>query len=218
MIPTGFAKLDSLLGGGVRPSAITDIYGAAGTGKTQLVMQIAANCIVSGGSVFFIDTTGKFRPERTLEILQGIDPEALLDSLYVLRVTSTSEQSAALSTLYSQRPDLVIIDSASDLYSFEYGREAQSPMKNSLFMEYMHSLSNVALSLNIPVVITNMIREFDSIERENMQPAIRQFTHARIRLSKVESHYMGTLTLPRKTIEFTYDLGTAGLCEPSQTI
>ncbi len=218
MISTGHEKLDSLLGGGVRPSAITDIYGAAGTGKTQLVKRIAANSVVSGKRVFFVDTTGKFRPERVLEMVRDQNRPDSLDSLYVMRATSSSEQSDALRALESKEPDLVVVDSASDLYSFEYGREAQSALKNSLFMQYMHELSSIALRLGIPVIITNVIREFDGVVRENLQPAIRQFTHARIGLSKVGTGFVGRVMLPGKTAEFAYVLGPAGLCEPTQRI
>lgn len=202
----------------MRPCAITDIYGAAGTGKTQLAKQIAACCMALGGRVLFVDTTGKFRPERILEMLRGAGSATTLDSLYVLRATSSSEQAAALCSPEIHKADLVIVDSASDLYSFEYGREAQLQIKNSLFMEYMHALSAVALNLRIPVVITNMIREFDGVTRENMQPAIRQFTHARIGLSKEGSRSTGSVILPGSRADFDFEMSPTGLCERRQTI
>ena len=63
-LPTGFAKLDSILGGGLGGGAITDVYGPAGSGKTQLAKQAAAACLARGGSAVLDDKTGKFRPGR----------------------------------------------------------------------------------------------------------------------------------------------------------
>ena len=214
MIPTGHATLDLLLDGGVRAGMITDVFGAAGSGKTQLVMQISARCLVLGGSVLFVDTTGKFRPSRVLEMIRAASGDhVLLDRLGVLRATSSAEQSSALSEIDRASTDLVVVDSVSDLYSFEYGREAQFQQRNALFMEYMHGLSNIALGHDVPVVVTNMIREFDGVELENLQSAIRQFAHARIRLSKDHSGYLGTVALPGATTTFSYDLGSCGLVE-----
>lgn len=213
-IPTGFGPLDDLLGGGILPSIITDIYGAAGTGKTQLALQTAAGCIGSGGRAVFLDTTGKFRPERLAGMLGG---DSKLDSLWVVRATSSFEQHGALDAISSKDADLVIVDSASDLYSFEYGREGQLQLKNTLFMEHMHALSSLAVKLCIPVIVTNMIREFDQIEKENLQPAMRQLAHARIRLSKQNEKYRGTLMLPGRTSQFEYELGPSGLCVPDKT-
>jgi len=66
MISTGLKKLDEYLLGGIQNGVITDIYGANGTGKTQLLLQICINSIKNGGSVLYLDTTGGFRPERIL--------------------------------------------------------------------------------------------------------------------------------------------------------
>ena len=212
--PTGFTRLDSLLGGGLGAGAITDVYGAAGCGKTQLVKQAAASCLARGRRVAMVDTTGKFRPERVLAMLRAMGcADGALGRLDVIRATGASEQAASTAALASSGASLVIIDSASDLFSLEYGREAQIPEKNSLFMVYMRGLADLALRLSIPVVITNMIREFDGVERENLQASIRQFAHARIRLSRTGGRYSGSVMLPGRTLAFGYRIGEAGLCD-----
>ncbi len=66
MISTGLQKLDKFLSGGIPSSVITDIYGANGTGKTQLLLQISINVIKNCGNVLFLDTTGVFRQELIL--------------------------------------------------------------------------------------------------------------------------------------------------------
>ena len=100
MISTGIKKLNQLLDGGIKNGIITDIFGADGTGKTQLVMQICIHSLQKGGHVFFHDTTGEFRPERMLQIIKTnqLDPK-LLDNVKVGRVTNTSEQIQYLSKI-----------------------------------------------------------------------------------------------------------------------
>ncbi|KFM20693.1 DNA repair protein [Marine Group I thaumarchaeote SCGC RSA3] len=66
MISTGLQKLDKSLSGGISDGIIVDIFGKNGTGKTQLLLQLAINSIKNGGNVLYFDTTGGFRPERIL--------------------------------------------------------------------------------------------------------------------------------------------------------
>eukprot|EP00043_Microstomoeca_roanoka_P009415 m.89426 g.89426 ORF g.89426 m.89426 type:complete len:96 (-) comp14577_c0_seq5:120-407(-) len=59
-----------MLGGGIEPRKLTEFCGAPGAGKTQLAMQLSANCQLPeelgglAGSVAYIDTEGSFMPER----------------------------------------------------------------------------------------------------------------------------------------------------------
>ena len=93
MISTGLKKLDQFLGGGIKEGLITDVYGSNATGKTQLALQISLNVLKNGGQVLFQDTTGEFRPERLVEMMQlrKIDP-SLLDKIKVNRITNTGQQ------------------------------------------------------------------------------------------------------------------------------
>ena len=56
--------------------------------------------------------------------------------------------------------------------------------KNSLFMKYLHKLSQYAIANQIPIILTNMIRNLQKEEFENMKSAIDPFTHIKIHLSK----------------------------------
>jgi len=213
LISTGHKKLDQLLDGGVKNGIITDIFGAYGTGKTQLAMQICINSLQKGGHIFFQDTTGEFRPERMLEIIKNhnFDPK-LLDNVKVGRITNTSEQLQYLSKITeSENFSLVIIDNVTDLFSFEYSKDELSLEKNQLFMKYMHSLSQIIIQNKIPVVITNMIRNIDQEEIENLEKSISMFTHMKIRLSKKGAKYVGNVYSPFEEIEFYYEISSDGL-------
>ena len=214
MISTGLQKLDTFLSGGIPNGVIIDIFGGNGTGKTQLVLQLSINSIKNGGNVLFLDTTGGFRPERILEIQKKSNLDInLLDKITVSRITNTSEQINLLNTLVESNFSLIVIDNVTDLFSYEYKNNESIFEKNSLFMKYMHELSFYAITNKIPIVITNMIRNMDGKEVENMANAIDLFTHIKIHLFKNSSIFNGEIYSPFNKESFSYEITTLGLSD-----
>ena len=77
-ITTGSKNIDNLLGGrGVETKAITEAYGAYGSGKTQLALSLAVGVLLPeeqggcNGKAVYIDTEGTFRPERVRQFAEG---------------------------------------------------------------------------------------------------------------------------------------------------
>lgn len=220
MIKTGLEKLDNILGGGIRNGTITDIYGASSTGKTQLALQIMSNSLLEGGTIFFQDTTGTFRPERLLELFKskGMSSD-LLDNVKVARITNTSEQLDNISKINESNFSLVIIDNVTDLFSFEYSKDEHTLEKITQFAKYMKELSKVAIDKNIPILIINMIRKVGEVEQENLDSVISLFTHIKIKLSKKQSAYGGEVFLsPLKKDQFCYKITKEGLVEAAEAI
>ncbi len=213
MIPTGIKKLDVILNGGIKNGIITDIYGSAGTGKTQLAMQIAINSLLDGGKVLFHDTTGGFHPERMLEMMKTKNCDSsLLHNVQVARITNVSEQKQNLTKIYDHNNfNLLIIDNIAELFLFEFFKEKQTLEKNISFMRYLHNLSLVAIQKNIPIVITNGIRNFDDIEKEILEKPLSMFTHVKIKLSKNTHYYNGTATSAFTQDDFSYLISQNGL-------
>ena len=217
MISTGLKKLDQYLGGGIKSGIITDIFGATGTGKTQLALQISLNSLLQGGQVLFQDTTGQFRPERMIDLIQTYNLEPnLLENIKVGRITNTSEQIQYLSKIRENEFSLVIIDNVTDLFSFEFAKEEQTLEKNTTFIQYMHELSSITIEKKLPIVVTNMIRKIDDLEKENMDKSISMFTHVKIKLLKKGTKYLGEI-FPSfiKKKEFEYQITKEGLIESS---
>lgn len=212
MISTGLEKLDELLGGGIKNGIITDIFGASSTGKTQLALQIAVNCLSWGGTILYQDTTGSFRPERLLDMLKpkGLDA-SLLDKITVGRIMSTQEQFSTISKITQPEYSLVIIDNITDLFSFEYSKEEQILEKNKQFTKYMKQLASVAFEKKIPIVAVNMIRKINDNEQENMDSVMSLFTHIKIRLSKNSANYMGQVFPHSGENRFYYTIEKNGL-------
>ena len=208
MIPTGLQKLDEFLGGGIPPGVIVDIFGGNGTGKTQLLLQLSINSIKNEGNVLYLDTTGGFRPERILEIQKQSDFKFdILEKITVSRITNTSEQIKSIKAIQKNDFSLIVVDNVTDLFSYEYKTDESIIKKNILFARYMHELSDFVITNRIHVVVSNMIRNIDGKEVENMKSAIDPFTHIKIHLFKNLSKFHGEAywILNKKSFSYTID-------------
>ena len=216
MIETGLKKLDKFLGGGIKEGLITDISGQNSTGKTQLVFQICINALKNGKEILFQDTTGEFRPERLVEMLnmRKLDP-ILLDKIKVGRITNSIQQLEYLSKTTNKNFSLIVIDNATDLFSFEYSKKEQSLEKHLAFMKYMHNLAGIAINNKIPIVITNIIRSFNEHEEENLEKSIGMFTHIKIRLKKNANGFLCQVVSPFINKKFQYNITSSGLTDGS---
>jgi RecA/RadA recombinase len=73
----GCPLLDSAFGGGIFPKGITEIVGEAGSGKSQLCMQLAVQAQLPvelgglDGGVFYITTEGEFPLKRLHQIVDS---------------------------------------------------------------------------------------------------------------------------------------------------
>ncbi|CUR50882.1 RecA/RadA recombinase-like protein [Nitrosotalea devaniterrae] len=213
MISTGLLGLDDLLGGGITPGTIIDIFGPGGSGKTQLAMQISLNSL-QDGMVLYQDTT-RFQSERMLQLIKLRSLQSsLLDNMIIARTTNTAEQLEYVNKITAIKPKLVVIENITDLFSFEYSRETSLLEKHVRFMEYMHALSMVSVGNKIPVVVTNMVRNSDGQEVENLAKSISMFTHKKIKLEKDGKLYKARV-LPSfgKNKEISYKITEAGLVE-----
>ena len=214
MISTGLLKLDNFLSGGIPNGIIVDIFGGNGTGKTQLLLQLSINSIKNGGNILFLDTTGGFRPERILEIQKKSNVDFnFLDKIIVSRITNTSEQINSIKNLQENNFSLIVIDNITDLFSYEYKNNQSIFEKNSLFMKYMYELSLYAVTNKIPIVVTNMIRNMDGKEVENMASAIDLFTHIKIHLFKNSSSFNGEIYSSFNKEFFSYTITASGISD-----
>jgi len=216
MIETGLKELDKFLGGGIKEGLITSISGQSATGKTQLIFQICVNALHNGKDILFQDTIGEFRPERLVEMmqLQKIN-SSLLDKIKVNRITNTAQQIDCLSKTLPERYSLIIVDSVTDLFSFEYSKKEQSLEKYISFMKYMHNLSSIAINGKIPIIVTNIVRTINKHEKENLEESISMYTHTKIKLSKNSNGYLCQAISPFANKKFQYAITSSGLTSES---
>jgi DNA repair protein RadA len=170
-ITTGSKNLDELLGGkGVESRAITEAFGAYGSGKTQLGLSLAVNVQLPeekggcGGKAVFIDTEGTFRPERIRQFAEGIgaDSEKVLRNILVARAFNSDHQMLLLDKISEMIKNgepikLMIIDSLTAHFRAEYSGRGQLADRQQKLNRYMHDLMKLAETYNIAVYVTNQV-------------------------------------------------------------
>jgi DNA repair protein RadA len=166
---TGSVELDRLLGGkGVETGAITEFYGHSGSGKTQICLSL---CVMvqrlhPDNTAIYVDTEGKFRPERLSQIAQkkGLNSDRYLQNVKRARVHNTSRLETVIQQDCCSEIDkdsdakLLVVDSVTSLYRAEYGDRCMLPQRQHQLLRIMHILQNIAHVYNIAVVITNQIQ------------------------------------------------------------
>lgn len=76
LFSTGLADVDAMLGGGVPRSSITEVSGAASTGKTSLALSLLASVTRLGNACAWVDVNDALSPESAAAA--GVDLRRLL--------------------------------------------------------------------------------------------------------------------------------------------
>jgi DNA repair protein RadB len=133
--------------------SITNFYGGPGTGKTNLCLLAAIECIKSGGCVTYIDTEGGFSQERLRQLTKN--PDQALQKITLLDPKTFEEQGKLIRSLEKHKSDLIILDSAVALYRLEYADpKAETLEAHRELSKQISILSNLSREKNIPVIIT----------------------------------------------------------------
>ncbi len=170
-ITTGSKNLDELLGGkGIESRAITEAFGAYGSGKTQLGLSLAVNVQLpleqggAGGKAVYIDTEGTFRPQRIRQIAEGLgaNPEMVLKNILVARAFNSDHQMLLLEKvgdlIKSGEPiKIVIVDSLTAHFRAEFSGRGQLADRQQKLNRYMHDLMKLAETHNLAVYVTNQV-------------------------------------------------------------
>lgn len=170
-VTTGSESLDNLLGGkGIESRAITEAFGAYGSGKTQLGLTLAVNVQLpeekggAQGKCVFIDTEGTFRPQRIKQIAEGIDANSdeVLKNIMVARAFNSDHQMLLLEKITEmikkgEPIKLLIIDSLTAHFRAEFSGRGQLADRQQKLNKYMHDLMKLAETHNIAVYVTNQV-------------------------------------------------------------
>lgn len=170
-ITTGSKQFDDLLGGkGIESKAITETFGAYGSGKTQLGLTLAVNVQLpidkggTNGKAVFIDTEGTFRPARIKQIAEGIgaNPEKVLKNIFVARAFNSDHQVLLLEKITEmikagEPIRLLIVDSLTAHFRAEFAGRGQLADRQQKLNRYMHDLMKLAETHNLAVYVTNQV-------------------------------------------------------------
>lgn len=158
LLPSGCKPLDEILGGGFEKGIVTQIFGVAGSGKTNVCIQLAVECVKKGKKVIFIDTEG-LSPDRFRQIA-GENAKEIAKHIIIYEPLSFEEQYAAVKEvekIADENIGLVIMDSATAYYRFELEAEETGMKSRRELANQISFLHALARKHGFAVVITNQV-------------------------------------------------------------
>jgi DNA repair protein RadA len=171
-ISTGSKNLNALLGGrGLETGAVTEAYGAYGSGKSQIAHSLAVHVQLpkelggADGMCVFIDSEGTFRPERIRHIATalGLDPQEALKKIYAARAFNSDHQmllTEKIPELINEKKlpiKLVIVDSLTSHFRAEFSGRGQLADRQQKLNRHIHNLLRLSEQYNIAIYITNQV-------------------------------------------------------------
>jgi DNA repair protein RadB len=153
-------SLDELLGGGIEKGTITELFGEAGSGKTNACLVLAKNVVKSGKKVVFIDTEG-VSLERLNQICGEEEFHKATQDILFFQPHDFHQQNEAIMKTKSLCENevgvgLIIVDSMTIFYRVKLGTEA-SPESRMMLGKQANMLLNIAREFEVPVVITTQV-------------------------------------------------------------
>ncbi|KKG35028.1 DNA repair protein RadB [Methanosarcina mazei] len=158
LLSSGCKPLDELLGGGFERGIVTQVFGAAGTGKTNICIQLAVECVKQGQKVIFIDTEG-LSPVRFKQIA-GENAKEIARNIIIYEPLSFEEQYSSVrevERIAGENVGLVVLDSATSYYRYELeddetGIKSRRELANQI--GFLHAL---ARKHGFAALITNQV-------------------------------------------------------------
>jgi len=159
-VSTGIASVDRLLGGGLEPDCVTELYGEGGSGKTLFCLQVAHRVALENRWVFYIDTEG-VSVDR-LRAVAGDGLDRVLKRWLLTTPKDLAEQGKAVATACAlardgQRPvGLIVVDSGTFFYRLSLSGTDEDDARQSLSLA-VADLVSTALRAHLPVLFTNQV-------------------------------------------------------------
>lgn len=157
--PIECKSLDELLGGGIESGSLTSFFGEAGSGKTNICLQLARNVVMSGKKVIFIDTEGVSftRLEQICgEDFDRVTKDILFFTPYSLEEQEKNVEDATRLAETKEEIGLIILDSSTVHYRTTFGEDCEVNGRQSLGRQ-LNSLLQISRKRDIPVVVTTQV-------------------------------------------------------------
>jgi len=168
-IATGSKAFDELIGGGFETGCISETFGAYGSAKSQLAHVLAVTAQLpldrggADGEVVFIDGESTFRPERIIQIAEGLglDPSKVLKKIHVARAFNSDHQmlltEKAEDVIKNKKIKLIIVDSLTSHFRADFSGRGQLADRQQKLNKHMHTLMNLATRYDLAVYVTNQV-------------------------------------------------------------
>ena len=178
IMPLRCQPLDTLLGGGLESGIITRVYGEAGTGKTNLCLQAARECVLSGKKVAYIDTEG-VSVERIRQICVDCDYKKILGDILFFTPTSFESQEQMIhDAIATKEVGLIIVDTITMFYRLNLEDDREGGIRS--FTRQVTDLQVTAREKDLFVIIseqvytdkTGEVKPFTNRDAEHMTKTI----------------------------------------------
>jgi DNA repair protein RadB len=151
--------IDKLLSGGIESGCITNFYGPAATGKTNVALASVISCINTGRKVLYVDTEGSFSVDRLAQMARG-NATKYTDKIILLEPKTWAEQKTTfdkLEAVCKKEPiGLIVVDSIVALWRVTIADDNFQSISRELGSQ-LALLSKLAREKGIPVLITNQV-------------------------------------------------------------
>ena len=203
-LSTGSKALDDLLEGGLEGGALTLFFGEAGSGKTNICLQVASMVASSGKKVIYIDTEG-VSLER-LKQMAGDNYEEAMKNILFFEPHTFDEQEKFVDKAVklaesSLEVGVMILDSATIHYRLTRNDEEKG-IRKSLSPQLARLLS-AARSKDIPVILTSQV--YTDIDKGTFEPlgghVLLHNAKAIIRLEKVGTNTRRAVIVKHRHLE-----------------
>ncbi|MFC2143514.1 DNA repair and recombination protein RadB [Candidatus Aenigmatarchaeota archaeon] len=150
--------IDKMLRGGLEKNTITNIYGPAGSGKTNIILMSVLSALrLFKNKVIYVDTEGSFSLERFKQ-LGGTEED--LKKIIFIEVHEWKDQHEKILSIEkiidTKDVSLIAVDSIVALYRIELEDDNYQKVNKQLATQYS-ILSKISRNHNIPVIVTNQV-------------------------------------------------------------
>jgi len=170
-ITTGSQELDDLLGGGIETGSLIEFFGEFRTGKTQIMHQLSVNVQLTRdqggleGRALYIDTEGTFRPERIIQMADGLDLDhkKVLKNIIFGRAYNSDHQiilvKEASNLIKEKNIKLIVVDSLIGHFRSEYIGRGTLANRQQTINAHLHDLLRLCdIYPNLAIVVTNQVQ------------------------------------------------------------
>jgi DNA repair protein RadA len=170
-ITTGSQELDDLLGGGIETGSVIEFFGEFRTGKTQIMHQLCVNVQLPKekggleGRALYIDTEGTFRPERIIQMAEGLDMDyqSVLKNIIFGRAYNSDHQilliKEATNIIKEKNIKLIVIDSLIGHFRSEYIGRGTLATRQQTINAHLHDLLRLCdIYVDLAIVVTNQVQ------------------------------------------------------------
>lgn len=161
--------LDNLLGGGIESGVITEVYGEAGSGKSNLCLQAIRECASKGKKVAFIDSEG-VSIERINQICKKEYnfKKILSDIMFFTPDSFDCQEKMIKKAININDLELLVVDTLNLFYRMNLEEDKDATMRS--FLRQMGCMQMAARKKDIFILISEQVYTDKNGE-------IKPFTH-----------------------------------------